>query len=103
MSSKLYGQKCYGWDLTKIKPPKDKIDLALIIEMYQSFPQKDSFFLAPKVKESTQYFFNKLVGNATLMQQLQAGASEAEIRKSWEPGLITFKKTRKKYLLYKDL
>jgi uncharacterized protein YbbC (DUF1343 family) len=102
MSSKLYGQICYGWDLTKQTPPKDKIDLALLISMYNSFPQKDSFFLAPQVKTPAQYFFNKLAGNATLMQQLQAGVSEAAIRKSWEPGLTAFKTIRKKYLLYKD-
>lgn len=102
MSSKLYGQTCYGWDLTKTKPPKDKIDLALIIEMYKSFPQKDSFFLNPNSTDPTKFFFNKLVGNASLMQQLQNGVSEAEIRKSWEPSLIAFKKIRKKYLLYKD-
>ncbi|MEN9701552.1 MAG: hypothetical protein RIR55_872 [Bacteroidota bacterium] len=100
MSSKLYGQKCYGWDLTKQMPPKDKIDLALIIEMYKSFPQKDSFFLEPKTKEPTAYFFNKLAGNANLMQQLKDGVSEADIRKTWEPGLTAFKKIRKKYLLY---
>ncbi len=102
MSSKLYGQKCYGWDLTKVTPPKDKIDLGLIIEMYKSFPQKDSFFIAPKVNEPTNYFFNKLAGNASLMQQLKAGDSEAAIRKSWEPGLTAYKLKRKKYLLYKD-
>ena len=100
MSSKLYGQQCYGWDLTKQTPPKDKIDLGLIIEMYKSFPQKDSFFLAPKTKEPTAYFFNKLAGNANLMQQLKDGATEADIRKTWEPGLTAFKKIRKKYLLY---
>jgi uncharacterized protein YbbC (DUF1343 family) len=100
MSSKLYSQECYGWDLTKQTPPKDKIDLALIIEMYKSFPQKDSFFLAPKTKEPTAYFFNKLAGNANLMQQLKDGVSEADIRKTWEPGLTAFKKIRKKYLLY---
>ena len=102
MSSKLYGQICYGWDLTKVKPPNNKIDLGLIIEMYKSFPQKDSFFLNPKSTDPTKYFFNKLAGNATLMQQLQSGVSEADIRKSWEPSLIAFKKIRKKYLLYKD-
>jgi uncharacterized protein YbbC (DUF1343 family) len=102
MSSKLYGQPCYGWDLTKTAPPKDKINLGLIIEMYKSFPQKDSFFLEPKSKEPTAYFFNKLAGNASLMQQLKDGASEAEIRKTWEPGLTSFKIIRKKYLLYKD-
>lgn len=102
MSSKLYGQTCYGWDLSNTKPPKDKINLALIIEMYKSFPQKDSFFIEPKVKEPTNYFFNKLAGNATLMQLLKEGASEVAIRKSWEPGLTHFKAKRKKYLLYKD-
>jgi len=102
MSSKLYGQTCYGWDLTKVNPPSDKIDLALIIEMYKSFPQKDSFFLNPKSTDPTKFFFNKLVGNGSLMQQLQNNVSEANIRKSWEPSIIAFKKIRKKYLLYKD-
>jgi uncharacterized protein YbbC (DUF1343 family) len=102
MSSKLYGQICYGWDLTNATPPKDKIDLALIIEMYKSFPQKDSFFLLPKTITPTAYFFNKLVGNATLMQQLIAGTSEADIRKTWAPALTSFKAKRKKYLLYPD-
>ena len=102
MSSKLYGQKCYGWDLSKVTPPKNKIDIALIIEIYKSFPQKDSFFIRPKSGEPTAYFFNKLAGNATLMQQLIAGTSEAEIRKSWEPHLTAFKTMRKKYLLYTD-
>jgi uncharacterized protein YbbC (DUF1343 family) len=102
MSSKLYGQKCYGWDLSKTTPPKNKIDIALIIEIYKSFPQKDSFFIRPKSGEPTAYFFNKLAGNATLMEQLIAGTSESEIRKSWEPKLSAFKMMRKKYLLYTD-
>ena len=102
MSSKLYGQTCYGWDLSQTAPPENKIDLALIIEMYKSFPQKDSFFITPKSLEPTAYFFNKLAGNASLMQQLKEGSSEAAIRNSWEPQLAVFKKIRKKYLLYKD-
>lgn len=102
MSSKLYGQKCYGWDLSKTTLPKNKIDIALIIEIYKSFPQKDSFFIRPKSGEPTASFFNKLAGNATLMQQLIAGTSESEIRKSWEPKLTAFKMMRKKYLLYTD-
>ena len=102
MSSKLYGQTCYGWDLSQTAPPENKIDLALIIEMYKSYPQKDSFFITPKSLEPTAYFFNKLAGNASLMQQLKEGSSEAAIRNSWEPQLAAFKKIRKKYLLYKD-
>ena len=102
MSSKLYGQLCYGWDLSNQQAPKNKIDLDLIIEMYQAFPQKDSFFIEPKSKLATDYFFNKLAGNATLMEQLKSGQSAATIRASWQPGLTAFKKMRKKYLLYKD-
>ena len=49
-----------------------------------------------------QSFFNKLVGNNQLWQQLKAGKTEAEIRKSWEPALSNFKTIRKKYLLYTD-
>jgi len=101
MSSKLYGQTCYGWDLSKQQAPK-KIDLDLIIEMYQAFPKKDSFFIEPKSKLSTDYFFNKLAGNAVLMEQLKSGQSAATIRASWQPGLTAFKQMRKKYLLYKD-
>jgi uncharacterized protein YbbC (DUF1343 family) len=36
------------------------------------------------------------------MEQLKTGASEATIRKSWEPALTQFKTIRKKYLLYPD-
>jgi len=102
MNSKLYGQICYGWDLTNIMPPPHQIDLGLIIEMYKSFPQKDSFFIRPKSGEPTAYFFNKLAGNAVLMEQLKAGVSETDIRKSWEPKLTEYKTKRKKYLLYAD-
>ncbi len=102
MNSKLYGQLCYGWDLSQQQAPKNKIDLELLIEMYQAFPKKDSFFIEPKSKVATDYFFNKLAGNALLMEQLKAGTSPAAIRASWQPGLMAFKQMRKKYLLYKD-
>jgi uncharacterized protein YbbC (DUF1343 family) len=36
------------------------------------------------------------------MRQIIDGTPEAEIRKSWEPGLKAFKEMRKKYLLYPD-
>ncbi len=102
MISKLYGQLCYGWDLTNKEAPKNQIDLALIKEIYAAFPEKDSFFIQPKSGLATDFFFNKLAGNAQLMEQLKANKSVEEIRASWQPGLIAFKKIRKKYLLYKD-
>jgi uncharacterized protein YbbC (DUF1343 family) len=65
-----------------------------MIEMYQNDSLKDKFF---------NNFFNKLAGNDVLMQQIKDGVSETEIRKSWEPELTKFKRTRKKYMLYPDV
>jgi uncharacterized protein YbbC (DUF1343 family) len=106
-SSKLYGQVCYGWDLSGapdevFKRVDNRIQLKWLMEAYRLFPQKDSFFLLPKSGKMEQSFFNKLAGNNDLWQQIKNGASEEDIRKSWEPALGEFKKTRKKYLLYED-
>ncbi len=62
---------------------------------YKLFPDKENFFLKSD-------HFNHLAGDDVLMQQIKGGASEKEIKKSWEPALSEFKKVRKKYLLYKD-
>ena len=104
---KLKDQLCYGWNLSGTdeevrKLVDNKVQLKWLLEAYQLFPQKDSFFLRPKSGKMEDYFFNKLAGNASLMQQIISGVPEAEIRKSWAPGLEKFKATRKKYLLYKD-
>jgi uncharacterized protein YbbC (DUF1343 family) len=101
----LLNQTCYGRDLSGIKiditkPEWQKIQLSYLMDAYQLYPDKATFFLKPD--KNNQYFFNKLAGNATLMEQLKAGTDEATIRKSWEPGLIAFKQVRKKYLLYPD-
>lgn len=98
---KLQGEKCYGWDISGQDAPA-KIDLHWLLRAYQLFPDKDGFFIVPKEKKPENYFFNKLAGNAELMQQVKAGKTEAEIRQSWQPALDKFKKIRKKYLLYKD-
>jgi uncharacterized protein YbbC (DUF1343 family) len=106
-SSKHYGKVCYGWDLSGtpedvLKKVDNRIQLKWLIEAYKLFPQKDSFFLLPKSGNMEQSFFVKLSGNNELWQQIKAGKSEEEIRKSWEPKLNEFKKIRKKYLLYED-
>lgn len=46
-------------------------------------------------------FFTKLAGTKKLQQQIMQGISEKDIKKSWQKGLHTFKKTRAKYLIYK--
>ena len=101
---KYLNKICYGWNVSdSISPAVDgKLHLKYLIEAYKRFPGKDSFFIKPKTNNSTAYFFNKLAGNATLMQQLMDGKTEEEIRASWQPALIKFKQIRKKYLLYKD-
>ncbi len=107
-SSKLYGQLCYGWDLSGtpeevFKMVDSKIQLKWLIEAYRLFPEKDKFFLLPKSGNMKESFFNKLAGNNDLWQQIKGGKSERDIRKSWEAKLSKFKKIRKKYLLYDDI
>ncbi len=99
---KLKDQLCFGWDLTKTKPPHTSIDLELFIEMYKTYPQKDSFFIHTTGNTPRDYYFNKLAGNNLLMEQIQSGLSPAAIRASWQKDLANFKKIRKKYLLYQD-
>ena len=104
---KLKDQLCYGWNLVGsnesiLKRIDNKVQIKYLIDAYQSFPDKENFFLKAKSGKPTDYFFNKLAGNKDLMEQLKAGATEAEIRKSWEPKLSAFKAIRKKYLLYPD-
>ena len=98
MSSKHYGEVCYGWNLSGtneqvLKKIDNRIQLKWIIQAYKLFPDKDNFFLNG---------FNRLAGNETLMRQIKGGISESDIRKGWKNGLDNFKKIRKKYLLYKD-
>ena len=79
-----------------------QIQIKYLLTAYRLFPDKEKFFILPKTEDPELAFFNKLAGNSSLMQQIKSGASEKEIRKSWEPKLIEFKKIRKKYLLYED-
>jgi uncharacterized protein YbbC (DUF1343 family) len=99
-SSKHYGKVCYGWNFggspeEVLNKVDNKIQLKWLIDAYKIFPQKDSFFLKTNS-------FNRLAGNDVLMQQIKDGKTEEEIRKSWEPALSAFKKTRTKYVLYED-
>ncbi len=99
-NSKCFYQQCYGWNLSGTEESiltslNRKIQLGYFLEAYKLFPGKDSFFLKNN-------FINKLAGNDVFMKQVKQGLSEAEIRKSWEPGLQRFMAIRKKYLLYND-
>ncbi len=104
---KLKNQLCYGWNLSNsneriLREINNNIQIKYLLEAYKLFPDKENFFIKAKKADAkpTDYFFNKLAGNAELMQQIIDGKSEAEIRASWQPKLAAFKKIRKKYLLY---
>ncbi len=85
-----------------MKKTGSHIQLSWLLNAYKLFPEKDKFFILPKSGNADESFFNKLAGNATLMQQIKNGTSEESIRESWEPKLNEFKNIRKKYLLYPD-
>jgi uncharacterized protein YbbC (DUF1343 family) len=97
-------QVCYGLDLrkydTNILRKTGQVDLKWLIELYKAYPEKDKFF--PVSKTTGIATFDLRSGNASLREQIIAGVPEAEIRKSWEPGLKAFKASRAKYLLYPE-
>ena len=105
MQPKLKDQICYGWNLSRsdqeaYEKVNGRIHIEYLIEAYHLFPDKEKFFILPKSGDADASFFNKLAGNATLMQQIKSGASASAIRASWKPGLEAFMSIRKKYLLY---
>ncbi len=91
---------CYGYDLSGtpeqvLKEVNGRIQLKYLLDAYKLFPDKENFFNKPTS-------LHRLAGTDELMQQIIAGKSEEEIRKSWEPKLSEFKKLRKQYLMYED-
>lgn len=105
---KFMNKNCYGFNVFKsntdsvLNDLNSQLNLQYLINCYKMFPNNDSFFIKPKSENTVDYFFNKLAGNNTLMEQLKQGKTDKEIRASWQPGLEAFKKIRKKYLLYED-
>ncbi len=88
---KHLGEVCYGEDL-KETPLLNEINLNWLINAYENTASQKDFFNS---------FFTKLAGGIELQQQIEAGLSEEQIKKSWLPGLEEFKTKRKAYLLYK--
>ncbi len=103
LETPLYmNQVCYGvdlrqYDIEKLRSTK-KINLQWMMELYKAYPLKEKFFDYTQSKQIGN--IDKLSGTAQLKEQIIAGLSEEEIRKSWEPGLSNYKKMRQKYLLY---
>ncbi len=93
---------CYGLDLrkydTEILRKNKQVNIAWMIELYNAYPYKEKFFDSKQSKEMGS--IDKLAGVASFKEQIIAGVPEADIRKSWEPGLNAYKEMRKKYLMY---
>lgn len=91
---KYENELCGGLDIVKlvnVEALPHFLTLAFLIDIYQSYPEPDKFFTP---------FFDKLAGSDQLRLQIERGATEDEIRSSWQPGLKKFQNTRQQYLLY---
>jgi uncharacterized protein YbbC (DUF1343 family) len=84
------GLVCFGKNLTEIQKV-DQLNLAWLLDAYQETANKKDFFNS---------FFIKLAGTDRLKQQIESGTSLAEIRKTWDMGLVQFRLTRSNYLMY---
>jgi uncharacterized protein YbbC (DUF1343 family) len=93
-----YGLDLRNYDIDKLRKSR-QIDLSLVIELYKAYPDKAHFFGQERANTGVSPF-DLRIGTDQLRKQLIAGVSEADIRKSWEPGLQKFKTIRAKYLLY---
>jgi len=93
-----YGLDLRNYDVNKLRESR-QINLAWLIELYNAYPDKANFFTPGRVNQDISAF-DLRIGTDQLRKQIIAGVSEADIRKSWEPGLQKFKAIRAKYLLY---
>ena len=85
------GKLSFGEDLTEIRKVH-RLELKWLLKAYENTADKTVFF---------NDFFTKLAGTKKLREQIEAGMTEKEIRKTWQEGLEQFKEVRKKYLIYK--
>ena len=96
--SVCYGPDLRHYDVNELRKSR-QINLSWLIELYNAYPDKANFFAPGRVDQDISAF-DLRIGTDQLRKQIIAGVSEADIRKSWEPGLQKFKAIRMKYLLY---
>lgn len=89
------GKKCYGIDYRQ-KQASQGFSLAPIIH-FNRIAAANGMRLINRKRT-----FELLIGNRRTAKQLARGLSEAEIRKTWEPSLRSYKELRKSYLLYPE-
>lgn len=85
------GKLCYGKDLSRTER-MNQVTMDFIIDAYTNTLDKSKFFLTSG--------FTKHAGNNSLQKHIEAGATNAEIKATWQEDIEKFKKIRAKYLLY---
>ncbi len=89
-SSPLFeGERCYG-EHYGVFGSNYNFTIQPLIDFYKKMNRPDFF----------KPYFHRLAGTKLLQEQIEAGMSQKEIKATWEPGLIAYRQTRRKYLLY---
>jgi len=88
---KFKDKTCYGEDLTQTEYLAE-VRLDWLIKAYKNTPKSEDFF-------NTEGF-TKHAGTILLQEQIEAGLTAAQIKKTWQSDLEAFKLIRKNYLLY---
>ncbi len=84
---------CFGYNLREEAEKRPtKLNLSYFMNAYNLL--KGQNFV------TNQRFLNLLVGNNKLIEQLDSGFTQKEIRASWQTELVEFKIIRAKYLIY---
>jgi uncharacterized protein YbbC (DUF1343 family) len=94
MDPPLKDQKCYGYNLSNLRARNLGFSLKYLLYFYSKSGLGEKFFTSPS-------FFDKLAGTDQLRLAIIAGKTEKDIRDSWEPGLVQYRKMRQNYLLYR--
>lgn len=94
-SPRFEGQICFGEDLSDV-PFLEEIKLEWLIKAYQNYEGKEPFF----IKQSGEFWIDKLAGTDQLRKQIEQGMTETQIKATWQADLEHFRQIRKKYLLY---
>lgn len=94
-SPRFNGKVCYGEDLSSVEFLSE-INLEWLLKSYQNYEGKEPFF----IKNSGEFWIDKLAGTDQLRIQIEKGWSQERIKESWQEDLEKFKNIRSKYLLY---
>lgn len=89
------GIKCHGLDLSNIQSKSMGLDLSYLVSFYSKFQDKDQFF-------TNKRFFNLLMGNDWIVEDIIASKTVEEISSKWSEDLEAFKSKRTQYLIYPD-